>query len=255
MLKPVETKGLVLFNRNYREEDKLVKIFTETAGKKMFFVKRFGKSKLAPVLQPLTLAYFLTKMADDGLSYIDDYADTKTYPLINQDIFKLAHASYLVGLADAALEDGEADPALFAFLEKTLDLMEQGLDEAVLTNIFEIQLLSRFGLALNFHECAFCHRSGLPFDFSFAYNGLLCPDHYDKDDKRLRLDPNVPYLIDLFQAVEFAELERITLSDETKRKLRAFIDLLYEDYLGLKLKQKKFLDSLDDWGTILKKEK
>lgn len=32
-----ESLGIVLFNRNYREDDKLVKIFTETAGKRMFF--------------------------------------------------------------------------------------------------------------------------------------------------------------------------------------------------------------------------
>ena len=31
-----ETYGLVLYNRNYREDDKLVKIFTETNGKHMF---------------------------------------------------------------------------------------------------------------------------------------------------------------------------------------------------------------------------
>ncbi|HEP1439564.1 TPA: recombination protein O N-terminal domain-containing protein, partial [Streptococcus pyogenes] len=33
-----ESLGIVLFNRNYREDDKLVKIFTEVAGKQMFFV-------------------------------------------------------------------------------------------------------------------------------------------------------------------------------------------------------------------------
>ena len=202
----------------------------------------------------MTLANFLMKVADDGLSYIDDYREVKSYPTINQDLFKLAHASYLVALVDACLEDGQADPALFAFLEKTLDLMEQGLDEAVLTNIFEVQILGRFGLALNFHECVCCHQSQKAFDFSFKFNGLLCPDHYDQDEKRLHVDPNVPYLLDLFQAVEFEDLERIALSDETKRKIRAFLDVIYDDYLGLHLKQKKFLDSLDDWGSVLKKE-
>ena len=47
-----ETYGLVLYNRNYRENDKLVKIFTETNGKHMFFVKHAGKSRLNSVIQP-----------------------------------------------------------------------------------------------------------------------------------------------------------------------------------------------------------
>ena len=48
-----ETYGLVLYNRNYREDDKLVKIFTETNGKHMFFVKHAGKSRFNSVIQPL----------------------------------------------------------------------------------------------------------------------------------------------------------------------------------------------------------
>ena len=34
-----DARGLVLYNRDFRESDKLVKIFTETDGKRMFFVK------------------------------------------------------------------------------------------------------------------------------------------------------------------------------------------------------------------------
>ncbi|MFV8213625.1 DNA repair protein RecO, partial [Streptococcus pluranimalium] len=38
------SQGIVLYNRDYRESDKLVKIFTETDGKRMFFVKHARKS-------------------------------------------------------------------------------------------------------------------------------------------------------------------------------------------------------------------
>ncbi len=65
--------GIVLYNKNYREDDKLVKIFTEAAGKRMFFVKHSGRSRLAPVIQPLTAADFLLKINDSSLSYIEDY--------------------------------------------------------------------------------------------------------------------------------------------------------------------------------------
>ena len=58
MIQSITSQGLVLYNRNFREDDKLVKIFTEQAGKRMFFVKHAGQSKLAPVIQPLVLARF-----------------------------------------------------------------------------------------------------------------------------------------------------------------------------------------------------
>ena len=252
MLKSLTSQGLVLYNRNFREDDKLVKIFTEQAGKRMFFVKHAGKSKLAPVIQPLTAANLLMKINDDGLSYIEDYQDVVTYHRINEDLFIMAYASYVAALADASLQDNQPDPALFAFLQKTLELMNDGLDYEVLTNIFEIQILSRFGVSLNFHDCAFCHRMGLPFDFSFKYSGVLCPDHYHQDERRCHLNPNLPFLLDQFQAVRFSELETISLKPDIKKQLRDFIDLLYDEYVGIHLKSKKFIDSLGDWGNILK---
>lgn len=255
MIQSITSQGLVLYNQNFREDDKLVKIFTETAGKRMFFVKHAGQSKLAPVIQPLVLARFLLRINDDGLSYIEDYHEVMTFPKINSDLFAMSYATYIAALADASLEDKQEDAPLFAFLQKTLELMEQGLDYQVLTHIFEIQLLNRFGIQLNFNECVFCHRVGQAFDFSFQYGACLCPEHYIKDDRRCHLDPNIPYLLNQFQGIDFAMLESISLKTDIKKSLRQFIDQLYEEYIGIHLKSKKFIDSLEDWGQLLKEDK
>lgn len=205
-----ESLGIVLYNRNYREDDKLVKIFTEQAGKRMFFVKHVGKSKLASVIQPLTIADFILKLNESGLSYIEDYNGVEAFKHINADIFPLSYATYVLALADAAISDNEADPHLFAFLKETLELMEEGLDYEILTNIFEVQILDRFGVHLNFHDCVFCHRVGLPFDFSHKYSGVLCPQHYQEDLHRSHLDPNIIYLLDKFQGIHFDDLKSIS---------------------------------------------
>ena len=251
-MQKLESRGIVLFNRNYRENDKLVKIFTEQAGKRMFFVRGGGSGKLSAVIQPLNIAEFMMTLNDEGLSFIEDYSQAESFKEITSDIFKLSYATYLAALTDVAIADGVVDAQLFAFLEKTLELMEEGLDYEILTNIFEIQILSRFGVSLNFHDCAFCHRTGLPFDFSFKYSGVLCPDHYHQDERRCHLNPNLPFLLDQFQAVRFSELETISLKPDIKKQLRDFIDLLYDEYVGIHLKSKKFIDSLGDWGSILK---
>lgn len=242
---------MILYNRNFREDDKLVKIFTEQAGKRMFFVKHAVNSKLSPVIQPLTIANLLMKINDEGLSYIQDYQDVQSFNRINNDLFIMAYATYVAALADASIHDNQPDAALFAFLEKTLELMNQGLDYEILTNIFEIQILSRFGVSLNFHECVFCHRTGMPFDFSFKWNGLLCPEHYYQDERRSHLHPNIPFLLNQFQSVEFETLETISLNKEIKQQLRHIIDQIYDEYVGIHLKSKKFIDSLGDWGNIL----
>lgn len=251
MMQSITSKSLILYNRNFREDDKLVKIFTEQAGKRMFFVKHAVNSKLSPVIQPLTIANLLMKINDEGLSYIQDYQDVQSFNRINNDLFIMSYATYVAALADASIHDNQPDAALFAFLEKTLELMNQGLDYEILTNIFEIQILSRFGVSLNFHECVFCHRTGMPFDFSFKWNGLLCPEHYYQDERRSHLHPNIPFLLNQFQSVEFETLETISLNKEIKQQLRHIIDQLYDEYVGIHLKSKKFIDSLGDWGNIL----
>lgn len=247
-----ETRGLVLYNWLFREDDKLVKIFTETSGKHMFFVRHATNSKLSSVIQPLILANFILKINNHGLSYIEDYKGVSLFKEINADIYKLAYATYLVSLADAAISDAVYDAPLFAFLIKTLELMDEGLDYEILTNIFEIQILDRFGVQLNFHDCVFCHRVGLAFDFSHRYSGLLCPEHYEKDPYRSHLDPNVPYLLNQFQTLHFDSLKTISVKPDMKQKLRKFIDEVYEDYIGLRLKSKKFIDDLDHWGQVMK---
>lgn len=251
MLRNETTRAIVLYNRNFREDDKLVKIFTEKAGKRMFFVKHASKSNLMPVIQPLTAAELMVHINDDGLSYIEDYREVTSFTHINDDLFVMAYATYVAALADASIQDNQYDAVLFAFLEKTLQLMDQGVDYEVLTNIFEIQILARFGVGLNFHECVFCHRVGQAFDFSFKYTGCLCPQHYEEDERRSHLDPNIPYLLDQFQAVHVDTLESISLSLDIKSKLRQFIDQLYDEYVGIHLKPKKFIDSLSDWGSML----
>ena len=80
---------------------------------------------------------------------------------------------------------------------------------------------------------------------------MLCPEHYHKDAHRSHLNPNIPFLLNQFQAVQFSELETISLKPEIKRQIRDFIDQLYDEYLGIHLKSRKFIDSLGDWGSIL----
>ena len=111
------------------------------------------------------------------------------------------------------------------------------------------------GLASILMSVSFAIGIGQAFDFSFKYGACLCPDHYHEDERRCHLNPNIPYLLNQFQAIDFETLETISLKPEIKQELRQFMDQLYEEYVGIHLKSKKFIDSLSDWGQLLKEEK
>ena len=53
-------------------------------------------------------------------------------------------------------------------------------------------------------------------------------------------------------AIELSQLPSLKLSDELKLKLRQFTDGLYEHYIGVQIKAKKFIDGMDSWADIMK---
>lgn len=144
-----ETKGIVLFSRDYQEKDKLVKIFTESYGKQMFFVKGAHRKNnpLAPALLNFTEAVYFGSIRSEGLSFLNGAKEVKPFRQIQQDIFLTAYGSYLLNLVDVAIEDHLYDPHLYSFTQQALMQLDNGSDPEIITNIFELQLLQRFGVA------------------------------------------------------------------------------------------------------------
>mgnify|MGYP007126633253 CR=1 FL=1 len=40
--------------------------------------------------------------------------------------------------------------------------------------------------------------------------------------------------------------------EETKKQIQKVIDQLYEEYVGIHLKSKKFIEQMNEWGNVLK---
>ncbi|HEY0222147.1 DNA repair protein RecO [Lactovum miscens] len=247
------TKGLVLYSRPYKERDRLIKIYTEKYGKCQFFIKNAAISKFAASLQTFTTAELIATINDSGFSFVHDISEVKHYQHILEDFEANAYASYVVSLADIAIEDGEYDSALYSFLIQVLNMIDIGKDVQIMTNIFELQILSRFGAGLNLSECVICGRKDLPMDYSFSYNACLCKEHFDKDLRRLHVQPNVIYMANKFLNISLEVLESISVKENMKKQLRNFIDSLYDEYVGLETNAKKFINNMDNWADIMKK--
>lgn len=245
----VESKGLILFVKNHKEKDQLVKIFTESAGKQMFYVRGIHRKNnpLKAAVMPYTKATYIGAFHTEGLSFLNAAKYITPFQQIQQDIVLAAHATYLLNLADAAIEDHVYDPQLFYFLEQALTLIDEKKDAEIITNIFEIQLMQRFGVRLHFQDCVVCHKRTGKFDFSSAYSGILCTEHMHLDPHRYHADPRAIHFLRLFHQIEYTQIQTITLNPETKQAIRQVLDELYDEYIGIKLKSKTFLDKLATW--------
>ncbi|WP_071130678.1 DNA repair protein RecO [Enterococcus timonensis] len=248
-----ESRGLIIYSRDHKEKDKLVKIFTEKYGKMVFFVKGAHRKNnpLSAAIMPMTEALYSGDFKTDGLSFLNVAKEIEPFYFLQQDIFANAYATYLLNLADAAIVDRESDQLLYTFLETCLKALNAKKDPEVVTNIFELQILPRFGISLELSGCAVCGNTKGPFDFSEKFHGLLCAKHFDQDPRRLHADPKACYLLKIFSQLPITRLGKINVSETTKKNLRTVIDEIYDQYVGIHLKSKHFIDEMKKWEKMM----
>lgn len=248
-------RGIIMFRRDYRERDLLVKILTDKIGPAMFFVKGAKKRgfRLAADILPFTHGEYIGSLTDNGLSFINTASDTSQYRSIASDISKNAYATYILALVDSAFQDGQGIGGWFNQVAAALDLINSGLDEQVIANVIETQLLVRFGVAPTWDRCVICGRDDLPLDFSEQYGGMLCRNHWHLDERRLHLDQRTVYYLQRFSTLNLQKLSSIKINSTTKRRLQFVLDSLYDNEVGLNLKSKKFIRQMGQWEEKLKK--
>lgn len=248
-------RGIIMFRRDYRERDLLVKILTDKIGPAMFFVKGAKKRgfRLAADILPFTHGEYIGSLTDNGLSFINTASDTSQYRSIASDISKNAYATYILALVDSAFQDGQGIGGWFNQVAAALDLINSGLDEQVIANVIETQLLVRFGVAPTWDRCVICGRDDLPLDFSEQYGGMLCRNHWHLDERRLHLDQRTVYYLQRFSTLNLQKLNSIKINSTIKRRLQFVLDSLYDNEVGLNLKSKKFIRQMGQWEEKLKK--
>ena len=251
----VEFFGIVVSRKDYKERDMLVKILTDKYGFKTFFVRGVRKRgfKLGAAILPFTHGTYLGSISDEGLSFITTTRDISQYQAIVQDIELNAYASYILSLVERALTTEDLiNLGWFLRVRKALELIDDGFDPAIITNIIEIQLLASFGVRPQLESCVVCQNTTRAFDYSESYGGLLCQAHWHLDPHRLHLDQRTVYYLRLLSVVELGRLNSIKVKDQTKANLRRTLDEIYEHQVGIYVPAKKFLDQMASWKLKLK---
>lgn len=243
--------GILLYRKNYREHDMLIKFLTAERGKRMFLVRgaRRNRFRMAADLLPFTYGVYEGSFAKRGLCYITSALDTHHYLNLIRNIKLNAYATYIMGLIDAAFPDNQMILKWFDKLFYGLKLINQGLNPEIIADIFEIQLLPVFGVAPNLKRCSICGRTNLPFDYSEKYGGLLCAKHWDKDPYRFHLDAKTVFDLQRFSVIPLKKIGQIQVRHKTEWQLRRLLNHIYHDSVGLTLKSKRFLDQMRqfDW--------
>ncbi|RST73851.1 DNA repair protein RecO [Siminovitchia acidinfaciens] len=244
MLEKIE--GIVIRTTDYGESHKITAIYSREAGKISAMARGAKKtnSRLAAVSQLFTYGYFLIQTGR-GLGTLQQGEIISPLRGLKEDIFKTAYATYIVEMVDRSTQDNEPNPYLFEMLYQSLNYISEDNDPEIITHIFEMKMLQVLGLYPEMRNCTVCGAAEGNFGFSIKENGLICHRCFDKDPHFLPLSQNAIKLLRLFYYFDLGRLGTISVKPETKKELKQAIDMYYDEYSGLYLKSKRFLEQMD----------
>jgi len=245
-------EGIVIRTTDYGETNKIVTLYTREWGKVGIMARGAKKpnSRLSSITQLFTHGYFLVQRGS-GLGSLQQGEIITSMRSIGEDIFLTAYASYIVELTDKCTEEKKSNPFHFELLYQTLNYMNEGYEPDILMNIYEMKMLNVMGLYPILNQCSVCGSTDGHFSFSIREGGFICHRCLDKDPYHFKLSPASVKLLRLFYYFDLSRLGTISVKDETKEELKKVITAYYEEYSGLHLKTKKFLNSMDQFRNLL----
>lgn len=177
----IKTKGLVIKEQAYKEQDKILTIFTEDEGKIQCMARgvRRQKSGLMASTQIFAYSEFVYYPGKSFGSINQADLIESFYPLRN-NLTKMALAAYLLDLMNNAFDFFQKSPKILKLLLYILYYMAQGTSksDSALVGAFQMKLISVLGYRPRLDNCSACESQNNLNFFSIENYGLLCQNCY-----------------------------------------------------------------------------
>jgi DNA repair protein RecO (recombination protein O) len=243
----LRAKGFVVRNRPLGESDRLVTCFTLEHGKIAGVAKGAGKlrSRFGSSLQSLSLIRLMLFGKETRSLYRIDHTDILTsFQAIRDDWEKLRPALYAIDLVDALLADADAQPRVFALLERLLTSVSAG-DTARIElwlRLFEARLLTLVGYGPLLERCVICHRpASAAGALSGELGGYVCPACEAGVADARRVLPATRRLLARAATLPWGAAERVYLSGDQQQELRQVLHEFLRGHVRKEVKSYRFL--------------
>ncbi len=248
-------EGIVIRTTRYGESNLILTIYSREFGKIAMMARGAKKtnSRHTAISQLFTYGSYLYQ-SGNGLGTLQQGEVISSMRFIREDLVKTSYASYIVDLLDQSTDEKEPNPFLFELLYQSLQLFDEGADLDIVKNIFEMKMLPVLGLRPVLDRCVNCGKTEGSFSFSFRENGFLCHRCLSVDRYCVFTSQATVRLLRLFYYFDLNRLGTISVKDETKKELQKIIYQYYDDFSGVYLKSRKFLDQLDKMESWLPKK-
>ncbi len=171
------TKGLILRETQYKDNDKLLDVLTGDMGR--ITVKARGvRRKNSPLRSGCQLLCYseLTLFEKNGFYTVNEAEPLEMFMGLRTDIELLALGSYFAQLLSCVSDQDRVSPDLLSLGLNSLYALDQLKKPQVLVKaVFELRLMALAGYDPELSGCAACGEEGSRF-FCFQEGGLLCED-------------------------------------------------------------------------------
>ena len=234
-------EGFSVNSTPYNDSSKILNILTPEHG--IIGVMSKGcknvKSKLKIVSENFTYAYFYMYYKEGKISTLISADVINYFPNIKSDITKVSFMTYLSELTKNVYKHSEDKNVYDLFISSLLKI-EEGLNPLVICNILELKYLDYLGVSLNLDECVVCGNKKI-VTLSSSKGGYVCAMCRDNEPI---MDEKVLKTLRLYYYVDISKISKLDISGDVIHEIDRFLNIYYDNYTGLYLKSKKFLETL-----------
>ena len=242
-MKIISVEGIVVSTTPFKENSKILNIFTKDHGIVGCVSKgcKSLKSKLRLISEKYAYGTFHMYYKEDGLSTLID-GDIKDYFInIKSDIIKVSYLTYICELSMSAYKESSSNE-IYPLMESAILKIEEGFNPKIITNVLELQYLEYLGINLNLDNCVVCGNPKV-VTLSLEKGGYVCSKHRTNETL---LDEKVMKLLRLYYYVDISKISNLDIEEETSNQINSILDLYYEQYSGIYMKSKKVLKTLEE---------
>ena len=235
-------EGIIVSVNDFKESSKILNIFTKEYGVIGVIAKgcKSIKSTLRSVTDRLTYGYFYMNYREDKLSVLSSVDVINPFKNIKKDIECISYASYILDLATQVYKQNNSSD-IYKLLIDSLIKINELYDPMVITNILELKYLDYLGVMPVLYRCSVCGSEKSIATLSSSRGGYIC-NNCLKNDRMV--SAKTIKLIRMFYYVDISKIEKLDISELCKNEINTFLNEYYENYTGLYLKSKNFINNI-----------
>ncbi len=239
----IKAEGVVIKTMDYGETNKIITLFTKQYGKVSILVKgaKKPKSRFHSLVQMFSHGEYIFFLGKEMGTLNHGEVEQRFTDMI-EDIEKTAYAAYMVELLDKMTESKVPQPHLFNQLLSSLEQINAGKDAEMIAMMFEAKLLQETGYRPQLQSCVICGNTDHLHSFSVRHGGMICNKH--DEEQAVSLQAGTIKILTVFQQIDIHRLGNINIKESTKSQLRVIMRAFFDEYIGISLKTRRFLDQM-----------